>query len=471
MENQINNLDQGSQEISQNPLSQMPNPLASEKSRNYLLISAISILLLVIISTTIFFFKYKKQAEPEQNANIESTSIVESDPNPTTSTVTPIESTNNLLIGNIAFIRGDNLWVINNGLEKQLTNDAIPAEIPYWSGLPKLWYSNPQISPDGRKIAYLKNTSSRSLLVADIDGQNVKELANDVEWTMPLLQWTSDSQQIYYPSPGGVDSVIVRAVNVNTEQKLDYGRFDMLSGCGGGSPDPADHLAASENITSVGGGVQAFDLSTQNNFIVHTILCTGDGFGILDLSSKQDKQISDNATKATVSPDGERIAAILESNIVIFDKSGKTLETFPTEETPEVLLWDSAGKVIYYSSSELVKNLDFDEELALEVLGSSPASFKVNRATMWKLSLDSKKSEKIKDFDAHNLKAIYANEQKLLLIVVENATALYTHINQYKTNSNAAQYYPKVRLEEVNLSNLSSTTVADQVQQASFMPE
>jgi len=464
MENQINVGDQNTQQIGQNPINQPP-PVPEKPKINYWMISTIVLLVIMVMVGVVYFFIFKINYFTNHT---QSKSAVP------TATVNELTSlfTNGKLLGKLAFIKNDNLWLSNNGVEKQLTTDAIPTEIPYWTGLPKLWYSNPQISPDGRKVAYLKNTNTdaRSLVVSDIDGNNVKQLADDVEWTMPLIQWSNDSQQIYYPSSGGRESIIVRGINVATGQKQEYGQFAMGSGCGGGSSDPADHVSAGENIISVGGGVQIFDLSPQNNFIVHTILCTGSGLGILDLSTKQDKKIDDKSMRAAISPDGKIIAAISGNGIVIFDDSGNVLKTYQTSDTPQVLLWDTDGKIIYYSSSKLVKNLDLDDKLALDILGSSPTSYRVNSATLWKLSLDSGKSEKIIDFDAHNIKPIFVTNQKLLVIVVENATALYDYINKYKTKDNMVKYYPKVKLVEVNLSSLTSTTLADQVQQSSFLP-
>lgn len=468
MENQINVGDQNAQQIGQNPINQLSVPPVPEKPKlNYWMISTIILLVVIILTGVVLFFKSSKQSKPIQNTNVEPTSTF------TTTNETPTLSTNGQLIGKLAFIRGDNVWISNNGAEKQLTTDAIPTEIPYWTGLPKLWYSNPQISLDGRKIAYLKNTNTdaRTLVVSDVDGKNTKQLANDVEWTMPIIRWSSDSQQIYYPSSGGMESIIVRGVNVNTGQKQEYGQFAMGSGCGGGSSDPADHVSAGENIISVGGGVQIFALSPQNNFIVHTILCTGSGLGILDLSTKQDKKIDDKVMRAAISPDGKSIAAISGNSVVVFDNSGNVLKTYQTSDTPQILLWDTDGKTIYYSSSKLVRNLDFDDKLALDILGSSPTSYRVNSATLWKIILDSGKSEKITDFDAHNIKPVFVANKKLLVVIVENATSLYDYINKNKTKDNMVQYYPKVKLAEVNLSDLSSTIVANQVQQSSFLPQ
>lgn len=432
---------------------------------NYWMISTVVLLVIVAIISVILVTMLRSSKSSQVSNN-------------TSSPTKPINNESNLqvngqLLGKVAFIRDENLWFLNNGVEKQLTTDAIPAKIPYWTGSSKLWYSNPQISPNGTKIAFLKNTNTdaRSLVVSDIDGKNIKELASDVEWTMPIVQWSRDGQQIYYPSSGGMETIIVRSVKVATGQKQEHGQFVMGSGCGGGSDDPADHASASEKITNIGGGVQIFNLSPQNNFIVHTVFCTGSGLGILDLSTKQDKKLDDKAMRAAISPDGKSIAAISGSNIVIFDAvTGKLQKTYPTSDNPLVLLWDADGKTIYYSSSKLLKNLDFDDKFAYDILGSSPTSYQANTSTLWRLSLDSSKSEKIVDLEAHNVKPIFVSNKKLLVIVVENATALFDYINQQKTKDNMVKYYPKVKLSEIDLSSLSSTTVEDRVQQSSFLP-
>lgn len=439
--------------------------MPEKRKTNYWMISTLVLFLVSILGGAFYYWRVNKSTIL-QNNNLLTTSN-------TSSTLVDDEgdlSTSYRLSGKLAFISDDNLWFMNNGSLKQITLDAISAKIPYWSGLPKLWYSNPQISPDGNKMAFLKNTDSRTLMVIDIDGKNVKEIANDVEWTMPIIQWSKDSKQVYYPSSAGMDLIVVKSVDVITKNKSEYGQFVMGSGCGGGSSDPADHVSANENIISVGGGVQVFSISPQNDYIVHTILCTGNGLGILDLSTKQDKKIDDKATKAVISPDGKNIAAISEKNIIIFDTMGKILKTVQTPEIPLVLSWDTDGKTIYYSSSTLLKSLDFDDELALDVLGSSPASYRVNKSTLWSLSLNDGKNEKIMDFDAHNIKPIFVSNQRMFVVIVENSTALFDYINQQKTRDGSLDYYPKAVLKELNLLDLTSPITVDKVQQPSFLP-
>lgn len=379
-------------------------------------------------------------------------------------------STNGQLQGTLAFIRNNNLWININGVESQLTDDADPSN----TQIRQLWYSNPKISPDGAQIAYLKDTydaatftSARSLVVSGVDGQNVRQLANDVAWTLPIVEWSTDNQNIYYASAmDTLENMLVKGINLATGAQQEYGQFLVHSGCGGGSSDPADTISSLENLEPFGGAV--FELSPQNNYIVHTVSCSGSGLGILDLSTKQDKALDENARGAVISPDGSKIAAYSGNSIVIINTSTGAMDsTFPTSQVPVALLWAADGNAILYSTSTLANTLTLDDNVALEVLGSSPASFNVNTSTLWTVSLQNGQSTKIIEIEAHDLKPIVTNGQKVLVITVENANKLFDYVTQ-GNRENLTEYYPTVNILEVDLTDSSSNPITNNTQQAAF---
>ena len=394
--------------------------------------------------------------------------VTQTPPTATPATLTPPAdslSINGQLQGKLAFIRDNNLWVSINGVESQLTNDADPT----LTGLPKLWYGNPQISPDGTKIAFLKmtDTNARALMVSDIDGKNIRQLASDVAWTLQTIAWSNDNQKIYYASSiDPIENMLAKSIDLSTGEQQEQGQFIVRSGCGGGSPDPADGISSLESLAPF--GRHMFSLAPQNNYIIHSTACSGGGLGMLDLSTKQDQILDDHAYGAVISPDGSKIAAASDNNIVIFNVSTRSIEsTFPTAEAPQALLWGADGKEILYSTSTIANTVNIDDNVALDLFGSSPTSFNLNTSTLWMVSLENGQSNKIIESEAHELKPIFANDQRVLVVMVENANKLFDYVNQ-GNRENLTEYYPTSNILEVDLVTLSSNPITNNTKQASF---
>ena len=130
-------------------------------------------------------------------------------------------------------------------------------------------------------------------------------------------------------------------------------------------------------------------------------------------------------------------------------------------------MWNSDGKGVLYSTFRLANTVTLDDKTALDLLGSSPASFNLNTSTLWIVSLESGQNTKIIESEAHDLKPIFANGQKVLVVMVENSKKLFDYVNQ-GNKENLAAYYPTVNILEVDLTNSSSNPVTSNTKQASF---
>jgi hypothetical protein len=81
--------------------------------------------------------------------------------------------------------------------------------------------------------------------------------------------------------------------------------------------------------------------------------------------------------------------------------------------------------------------------------------------------LENGQSTKIFELEAHDLKPIFTNDHKALVVLVENANKLVDYISQGHKD-NLAEYYPTSNIVEVDLANSSSNLIANNTQQASF---
>jgi hypothetical protein len=81
--------------------------------------------------------------------------------------------------------------------------------------------------------------------------------------------------------------------------------------------------------------------------------------------------------------------------------------------------------------------------------------------------LESGQSTKIIASEAHDLKPIFTNGQKVLVIMIENANKLFDYVNQGNRDS-LAEYYPTANIVEVDLANSSSNPITNNTQQASY---
>ena len=166
--------------------------------------------------------------------------------------------------------------------------------------------------------------------------------------------------------------MMVKSITYTIGELQDYGQFGVSTGCGGGSPDPAD---ACQALNASMASWICFGFSSQNNYFIHSTGCLGTGLGILDLSTKQDRTLDDNVRGAVISPDGSRIAAINNANIIIFNTARDNVEyTFPTTEAPQALLWSTDGKEVLIFNFQPTKYINVNDNIALKLFGTAPVS-------------------------------------------------------------------------------------------------
>lgn len=139
---------------------------------------------LIAVSTYAGYWYGKKQAAPSTFA-------------PLTQPTPPTE-------GKIAFIRDKDIWVINpdgSREEKLIDNEDISAfHSERWS------LTDPQWSPDGKRIAFVGDNGGRGLYIALANGENIQrngeqEIGEDIDWES-LIEWSPDGQRLTYEGLG-----------------------------------------------------------------------------------------------------------------------------------------------------------------------------------------------------------------------------------------------------------------------------
>ncbi len=163
-------------------------------------------------------------------------------------------------------------------------------------------------------------------------------------------------------SPADYQATIMQIAPQAGAQPQTVGIIPFIVGCGGGSPLPGDWLYWQE----FGFGGSYVTLQWTNSGILHSLSCGGDGLGLLDPATGQDRVVVPAAgnnmpqaytTRAKLSPDGQTIAAIksvyendaITSSLVLVDlASGTVTEMVPAQE-PQQIAWANDG-TLYYSS-------------------------------------------------------------------------------------------------------------------------
>lgn len=295
----------------------------------------------------------------------------------------------------LAYIKEGNVWLhYGDGVtpDRALTNDAVQAYgsaafPPYYD----IGYEMPTWSPGGKWLAFVGNRQgTRTLYVADVTAPEIliEPVATDVATAHPPA-WRDANTLTYAATTNQMQENAIyqdiRAVDVQAPefQPVTLGTYPFGVGCGGGTNIPSQMLYWRETA-SLGGNFITFAWS--GTLVVHSTNCTGSGVAAFDVNTQTDTIISEELSRAKVSPSRTLLAGILpptpegDSRIEIYNLAN--LGAAPTQivasdipgTTAAQLAWDEDTD-LYYSLQQFEDTRAADpaiEKHALDVVGSWP---------------------------------------------------------------------------------------------------
>lgn len=385
----------------------------------------------------------------------------------------------------VAFIRAGNLWVEVDGEEKQVTNDA-KAELLDTTFVPSLdsliYYSNPQVSPDGTKVSYTRNERNKSsttvsLQIAYVDIETGKSttVLDSKQKTAAFARWVDDNTLVYID---GSEKFAVSTYDLETAKATAQGSLTVKGGCGGAFSDAADvHTYTDMGFNSF----QVLNNDIKSDILYHQGDCASGGIYAFDMITGKDKPVAATASMGWVSPDGKTVATrktaykangdIASTKLLLIGTAdGKTVASADTEATAESMAWSPDGKTVFFTTTSEQKALKVDEDGNDSTTANS---YKVNKTTLWKLDVDTSKIEKVIDLDIHGLgiKAVVEGEDGGLRVIggaVENADELAEFFKDGGKIADSKEHLPQVNLMEIDVDKQAWEIIINNAEQADY---
>jgi dipeptidyl aminopeptidase/acylaminoacyl peptidase len=370
-----------------------------------------------------------------------------------------------------AYIKEGNVWLrYDNGQNVALTNDAVyqTESAIYWPG-----YSELSWSPTGQWLAFVRDDQEDSTLyIADVT-KDVIVAEPTVSTAFPPV-WYDEQNVAYFVSTGEMNQMDERydvfTLNAGNDAHPVYprGEFWFGWGCGGGTSDPSQILYGRETA-SLNGDYLIFDFS--GTLIIHSINCTGSGVAAYDMDTQTDTVISENLTRAAVSPDKFLLAGILPtatdgiSTIEIYNLAN--LGAAPRQVTASdiagttaaQLAWDVESTDLYYSLQQLEGD---DTSSVIRTYFSGLRHYNLTTDTVARVyTASAYVFTNIAPLDGNNV----------LFTQIDNATTWYELLQQGKSEADLAYNLPRTYIVQVTLDPAGSAILIEDAGRVAVRPQ
>lgn len=333
------------------------------------------------------------------------------------------------------------LYALSSPTTISSTMDVASAPSRDFSGFSGLTWS-----PDGRFLAYAApSEAGRQVFVTDRTGSVVTPIADDISFSFPPT-FSPDSSEIFYVvdtgefSPDAPTNQILNLFSAPVDGSAPptlRATFAFGVGCGGGSSFPGDAVYWGE--AGFAGSDIFFQLTPRG--LLYTLRCTGEGIGLLDIATGETTVISDDLSRATLSPDGSRLAGVVvtQPDIVGMSATGNTLnvvdlasgavQTLQTASPPDQVAWGADGSIFYSTRVQTDEIVPGSDTEALTQLG--PGGLPLWAVGLHRVDLAEATDTQIYSASAFAIGRIYATPDGsgVYFSQVENAGAWVEFVN------------------------------------------
>lgn len=252
----------------------------------------------------------------------------------------------------LAAITGGNIYLYGFGDAPQQVT-----ETPAQNTLSLAW------SPNGQVLAFTRWDENYTLALWVYDqpaGGAPVQAASGLLSGLPVT-FSAENQLVYAvdtgqfeQTQGGVGGSIADVYTLDPSAGAapqQIGSIVFGVGCGGGSSSPADWRYWTEAGTGPGGASSIFALTPQG--LVYTTRCTGRGVALLNIQTGESTVLDDTLGNAAVSPDGSRLAGVVEGGqIVVIDLTTGQSTPLVAASGADQVAWAADGASLFYSTRQ-----------------------------------------------------------------------------------------------------------------------